>query len=115
MPVKAILKRATQGRAPVARHGAITLDRKAHSCRVGDEGFGQTATEFTLPAELLQAAGQVWTRAQQIHSLRGASSPVSDRTLDSHLPNLRRKLAEAGSANAAETLLGVGIRPKAEG
>ena len=74
-----------------------------------------TATEFTLLDELLVAAGQVRTRAQLIHAMWGASSLVSDRTLDSHLRNLRRKLAEAGSADAVETLHGVGIRLKATG
>lgn len=113
--VKAILKRTTQGAAAVARHGAITLDRKAHSCLVGDESVALTAMEFTLLDELLVAAGQVRTRAQLINALWGASSPVSDRTLDSHLRNLRRKLAEAGSADAVETLHGVGIRLKAAG
>ena len=113
--VKAILKRTTQGAAAVARHGAITLDRKAHSCLVGDESVALTATEFTLLDELLVAAGQVRTRAQLIHAMWGASSLVSDRTLDSHLRNLRRKLAEAGSADAVETLHGVGIRLKATG
>jgi two-component system OmpR family response regulator len=96
----------------VARHGAITLDRKAHSCRVGEQEVALTATEFQLLAELLQALGQVRTRAQLIHALWGASSPVSDRTLDCHLRNLRRKLAEAGSPDAVETLHGVGVRLK---
>ncbi|HOZ32747.1 MAG TPA: winged helix-turn-helix domain-containing protein, partial [Tabrizicola sp.] len=37
-------------------------------------------------------------------------SPVSDRTLDSHLRNLRAKLATAGCDDAIETLHGVGLR-----
>lgn len=110
--VKAILKRAMPGAATVARHGAITLDRKAHSCRVGEQDVALTATEFALLAELLQALGQVRTRAQLVHALWGVSSPVSERTLDSHLRNLRRKLAEAGNPDAVETLHGVGVRMK---
>ncbi len=99
--------------ASVARQGAIALDRKAHSCRVGDEMATLTATKFALLAELLHAPGQVPTRAQLIHALWGASSPVSALTLDSHLRNLRRKLAMAGCSDAVETLHGVGIRLKA--
>jgi two-component system OmpR family response regulator len=113
--VKAILKRASPGVGLLARHGAISLDRKAHSCHVGDETVALTATEFALLAELLMAAGQVRTRPQLIHALWGGCSLVSDRTLGSHLRNLRRKLAEAGSPDAVETLHSVGIRLKAAG
>ncbi len=107
--VKAILKRSGLVLAPVARHGAITLDRSAHACLVGDRPVTLTATEFALLAELLP--GQVRTKAQLVQALWG-NSLVADRTLDSHLRNLRRKLAEVGGGDAVETLHGVGIRLK---
>jgi two-component system OmpR family response regulator len=112
--VKAILKRTTQGAATLTRHGLITLDRKAHTCLVGDQPVTLTATEFSLLAEVTLAAGQVRTRTQLIHALWGNASLVADRTLDSHLRNLRRKLAEGGCPDAVETLHGVGIRLKAQ-
>ena len=49
-------------------------------------------------------------RAALIVALWGAHSPVSDRTLDSHLRNLRRKLADAGCGDAIETVHGQGMR-----
>ena len=52
----------------------------------------------------------VQTRTQLIHAIWGAGSQVSDRTLDSHLRNLRSKLAKAGWSDAIETVHGVGIR-----
>jgi len=45
-----------------------------------------------------------------IEAVYGASIHVSDRTLDSHLRNLRGKLAEAGCRDAIDTVHGVGIR-----
>ena len=110
--VKAILKRVTQSAVSVVRHGGIVLDRKAHSCLVGSQPVALTATEFALLADMMQMPGQVRSRAQFIHALWGQSSQVSDRTLDSHLRNLRRKLADAGSPDAVETLHGVGVRLK---
>jgi hypothetical protein len=45
-----------------------------------------------------------------INTLWGARSDVSDRTLDSHLRNLRGKLVKAGAEDAIQTIHGVGIR-----
>ncbi len=83
--VRAILKRAGGGRRGPLRFGAIALDPGAHSCRVGDAALGLTATEFTLLAQLVEAPGQLRSRADLIAAIWGARSAVSDRTLDSHL------------------------------
>lgn len=69
-----------------------------------------TATEFSLLAELVLQPARLHSRAQLVVAIWGAASPVSDRTLDSHLRNLRRKLAEAGCPEAIETVHGVGMR-----
>lgn len=111
--VRAILKRTGRGGAAAAevlRHGALVLDRATHSCRLGAADLALTATEFSLLAELVAQPGLVRSRAQIVAALWGAASPVSERTLDSHLRNLRRKLAEAGAPEAIETLHGVGMR-----
>lgn len=109
--VRAILKRSTGGAAPeVLRHGALALDRTAHSCRVQGAEVALTATEFSLLAELVLQPARLHSRAQLVVAIWGAASPVSDRTLDSHLRNLRRKLAEAGCPEAIETVHGVGMR-----
>ena len=108
--VRAILKRTNGGTRGMLRFGAITLDPAAHGCRVGEAELALTATEFSLLAQLIEAPGQLRSRAQLITAIWGAGSPVSDRTLDSHLRNLRAKLAGAGAAEAVETVHGVGIR-----
>jgi len=109
--VKAILKRTHRaGKPQLARHGRITLDRTAHLCRVGKKNVALTATEFGLLAHLIDRSNQVHSRPQLIDALWGARSPVSDRTLDSHLRNLRRKLAQAGCPKAIQTVHGVGMR-----
>ena len=109
--VRAILKRTTGGReTPVLTHGQITLDPAAHTCRVDETDVALTATEFALLAQFVDHPSRVRTRVQMIDAIWGANSQVSDRTLDSHLRNLRRKLTDAGCSDAIETVHGVGMR-----
>lgn len=109
--VRAILKRVTQASSPdVVSHGRLRLDATAHSCHLGNQDVPLTATEFTLLATLISRPTQVHSRAQLVQALWGAHSQVSDRTVDSHLRNLRAKLAQAGWAEAIETVHGVGVR-----
>lgn len=113
--VKAILKRAGNGTArDRLAHGRIEIDRAAHTCRVGGAPLALTATEFALLGQLIEAPGQLRSRAQLVTAIWGAHSPVSDRTLDSHLRNLRGKLAGAGAEDAVETVHGVGVRLRGE-
>ena len=108
--VRAILKRSMGGATDrTLRHGRIEVDRSRHICRIAESAVDLTATEMGLLAELMRAPERVLTRPQLADAIWGAGSPVSDRTLDSHLRNLRRKLAEAGAPEALRTVHGVGI------
>ena len=109
--VRAILKRTAAPPAPpLLQHGRISLDRTGRTCRVGDSGLTLTATEFRLLDLLMADPRRLTPRHTLIAALWGAQSAVSDRTLDSHLRNLRRKLAGAGCPGALKTLHGQGIR-----
>ncbi|MEH7827971.1 response regulator transcription factor [Gemmobacter denitrificans] len=107
---RAILKRAQGSASSLLVRGRLQLDPGRHDCRFGEIVIALTATEMTLLARLMQSGGQVVTRGQLVTAIWGAGSPVADRTLDSHIRNLRRKLTEAGAADAVETLHGVGLR-----
>lgn len=109
--VRAILKRAgEQRRGRALRYGSILLDPSSHSCRVGQHEVNLTATEFLLLSSLMRHTTQIHDRRQLVDRIWGTGSQISDRTLDSHVRNLRRKLAEAGCADAIETVHGVGMR-----
>lgn len=109
--VRAIIKRTNcDGGKQILRHGLIQLNRDRRSCEISGEEIGLTGTEFELLVALLLEAGRLLPRIQLINRLWGAHSPVSDRTLDSHLRNLRRKLSDAGYPDAIETLHGQGVR-----
>ncbi|MGK7752000.1 MULTISPECIES: response regulator transcription factor [unclassified Roseovarius] len=112
--IRAILKRTEQG--PVTgvtqplSHGALRLDPERHLCSFGTQTVALTAREMSLLEHLMSRPDHVATKAQLTDAVYGPSIHVSDRTLDSHLRNLRAKLAEAGCDNAIETVHGVGIR-----
>jgi two-component system OmpR family response regulator len=110
--VRAILKRSGAVAAPQQRlmQGRLVLDAKARLCRYGETDLTLTATEFQMLAVLMADPARLLPRAALVSALWGAHSLVADRTLDSHLRNLRRKLAEAGGEGAIETVHGQGMR-----
>ena len=112
--VRAILKRIEMQRpaeedGPMA-FGELRLDRGRHVCTYGGSAVALTASEFGLLATLMRRPEQVLSRPQLTDALYGANIHVSDRTIDSHIRNLRKKLADAGAPEAIETIHGVGLR-----
>jgi two-component system OmpR family response regulator len=113
--VQAILKRARGGaeeresERPLQR-GALTLDPPRHSAKFAGAPVTLTALEFALLAALLRRPGLVLNRDQLMTAAYGGSIHVSDRTIDSHVRNIRMKLSGAGCASAIETVHGVGFR-----
>ncbi len=110
--VRAILKRA--GAEPAAedllRRGVLELDEARHLCRVKGSQIHLTAREMELLARLMSRPDHIMPRPQLVDAVYGTNIHVSDRTLDSHLRNLRAKLTAAGCVDAIDTVHGVGIR-----
>lgn len=113
--VRAVLRRAQGVGAERALHvGAIAVDIGAHVVRVtGPDGTARildlTLTEFRLLAHMARAPQRAFGRAE----LLDACMPDSDaleRTIDSHISNLRRKLDAAGAPAFLENVRGVGYR-----
>jgi len=110
--VRAILKR-TKGAVPEVRsmvRGRLSLSPEAHDCRVDGAVVQLTATEIAILSRLMARPAQVFSRPKLVDAIWGPGMIVSDRTLDSHLRNLRSKLGEAGLDDAIDTLHGVGLR-----
>lgn len=107
--IRAILKRAGPAAHAVLSHGALTLDEIAHRLTVGTTPVELTGTEHTILKTLMQTPDQIIARPNLVDKIWGVGSGVSDRTLDSHLRNLRRKLGDAGAGDAIRSVHGVGI------
>ena len=111
--VAAVLRRtaaeAVPAPRPVLAIGEVTIDRDRHAVRVGGAELVVTATELRLLATLALHKGRVLSRTQLIATVYGDDHHISARTIDTHVRNLRAKLAAAG-APVIETVHGVGYR-----
>lgn len=90
--------------------GRLTIDDARHEVTVDGVAVELTATEFGLLAALASAPGRVYARAELLNRVRGYEV-ASERTVDSHIRNLRRKLeVDPAHPTIVETVLGVGYR-----
>jgi two-component system catabolic regulation response regulator CreB len=116
--VRAVLRRAApaapaaaapQAAAPAAL--PLAVDEATRRASVHGKIMDLTRVEFDLLACMLAAPGRVFTRAQLIDRVWGDGFAITDRTIDSHVKGLRRKVADAGGdAGLVETVRGVGYR-----
>jgi DNA-binding response OmpR family regulator len=108
--VRAVLRRLTASDAAEAAPG-IGIDRRGRQASYAGRSLELTRVEFDLLAELWESAGQVYTRAELIDRVWGSGFVMTDRTIDSHIKSLRRKLEGAGApAGVIQTVRGVGYR-----
>jgi two-component system catabolic regulation response regulator CreB len=112
--VRAVLRRAAPGPAPAPTSPAplpLTVDDATRRAHVLGHPLDLTRVEFDLLACLLAAPGRVFTRAQLIDRVWGDGFAITDRTIDSHVKGLRKKVTEAGGdPGLIETVRGVGYR-----
>ena len=109
--VRALLRRAIDWREPAGNDGPLWLDEAALGARWKGTRLDLTAVEFRLLKTFGANRGRVLSRTQLLDAIYVDYRIVSDRTVDSHVKNLRRKIAEAcPGANPIESVYGVGYR-----
>ncbi len=110
--VKALLRRAQGPLAQAARANAgFHLDESRLQITWQGVPLPLTQVEFRLLRALLARPGQVLGRARLLDSLHEDMRDVSDRAIDSHIKNLRRKLEQANTGeNTIVSVYGVGYR-----
>jgi len=109
--VRALLRR-TRGevKAPgIIRAGGLEIDPEKHSVTFNGSPLKLTPNEFKLLHLLASRPGQTLTREQLLDDLHGAASSI-DRSVDSHIKNLRKKLEAISKQNMIETVYGIGYR-----
>ena len=113
--VGAILKRGGRAAAgekakgPVV-HNNLRLDPEAWEAQWAGTDVPVTVTEFQLLLLLASLPSKVFTRDAIIDRLHGPGFAITDRTIDSHIRNLRHKFAAHGGTDLIETRPGVGYR-----
>jgi DNA-binding response OmpR family regulator len=112
--VQAVLHR-TRGSATTATGsasfggGRLSVDEARHEASLDGDRLDLTPTEWGLLTALAGVPGRVYSRYELVNRVRGYEFAGYERTIDSHVKNLRRKLGAAG-AGVVETVLGVGYR-----
>ena len=89
--VKAVLRRLKRGDNP--QETGLTLDESGYKATVAGKDLGLTAVEFELLKVLASHPGRIYTREQLMDMMYRDQRVVSDRTVDSHVKKIRRKIA----------------------
>jgi two-component system alkaline phosphatase synthesis response regulator PhoP len=111
--VRAILRRTNGGVHPphTLQVGDLSLDVDQHTLRLSGVLVELTPTEFALLKTLMSYPNHAFTRAELLEKALGYSYEGLDRTLDSHIKNLRKKFEpDASHPLLLETVFGVGYR-----
>lgn len=111
--VEAVLNRtrgsiANNG-APTFGRGRLRIDDARHEASLDGLMLDLTPTEWGLLTTLASTPGRVFSRYELVNRVRGYEFAGYERTIDSHVKNLRHKLGPDGSAIVA-TVLAVGYR-----
>lgn len=110
--VKAVLRRTLPEGTPAreeVRHGAVRMVPDEHRIFVHDRAIELTVTEFRMLLAMIRRPGKVFTRTDLVEAAYDGPHFVADRTVDSHVRHIRKKLREA-DVDPIETVHGLGYR-----
>jgi len=113
---QAILRRGGQAEGGSYRparygNGELVIDEQRRSVEVRGTGVALTPTEWGVLVALASVPGRVYSRYEIINRTRGYEFEGYERSVDSHVKNLRRKIeVDAGRPEIIQTVLGGGYR-----
>lgn len=119
--VKAVLRRS-QAAAQVddasdtTPQAPVTLDEEGWQALANGHDLGLTAVEFQLLRVMMQSPGRIFSREQLMDHMYRDNRIVSERTVDSHIKKLRKKIHEAlPELEIIRSVYGVGYKYQPEG
>lgn len=110
--VGAVLARGARGTGtatPSFGEGRLVIDAERHEAVLDGEALDLTPSEWGILTALATRPGRVYSRAELVNRVRGYEYAGYERTIDSHVKNLRHKLNDA-DATIVQTVVGVGYR-----
>jgi two-component system alkaline phosphatase synthesis response regulator PhoP len=112
--VRAVLRRVQGPRAPEAERltvDALVLDAARHTVTMDGRAVDLTPTEFEILQALMREPGRVLSRLQLLEAATGEAYEGYERTVDTHIKNMRRKIEdEPTSPTYLLTVHGVGYK-----
>jgi len=107
--VKAVLRRAKRGET--RDESGLTLDDSGYKATLAGKDLGLTAVEFELLKVLVSHPGRIYTREQLMDLMYRDQRVVSDRTVDSHIKKIRKKISSVLSdREIVHSVYGVGYK-----
>lgn len=112
---RAVLRRSAGSAGSLLRVGAVTIDLESHIASVAPDSAGEsvilplTLTEFRILSHMARAPKRAFSRSELVDACLPGGEAL-ERTVDTHLSKLRRKLEDAGAPGFVNNVRGVGFR-----
>ncbi len=112
--VRANLRRVVSSASPKPKGNGLVIHESMYKAEVNGIDLGLTAIEFQLLLTLMKHPGRIFSRDQLMQSIYSDSRIVSDRTIDSHVKKIRKKIAShSPDLEYIHSLYGVGFKYQA--
>ncbi|MBH0020397.1 response regulator [Pseudoalteromonas sp. SWXJ133] len=90
--IKAVLRRTSQPKANIINHNNFQLHKDDYEARLNGKSIGFTAVEFKIFLLFISHVGRVFTREDIINNVYSDTTDISDRNIDTHIKNIRKKI-----------------------
>ena len=94
----------------VLRYREMVLDKESMACELEGQNVVLTLVEFRLLTAMVARVGKIFSRDQLMNEAYTDGRIVSDRTIDTHIKNLRKKLTDASEQEYVYSIYGVGYK-----
>ncbi|MFT6992353.1 MAG: two-component system response regulator BaeR [Paraglaciecola sp.] len=108
--VKALLRRASATRSSSNISLPFIIDANRMVMAIDQQATALTSVEFQMLSLLSSEPGRIFSRDQLMNTCYTDHRIVSDRTIDSHIKKLRKKIAVIGNENWIQSVYGVGYK-----
>ena len=115
--VKAVLRRVNQpsSHGKVIKAGGMRLNEETYQIWINEQEVSFTPVEFGLLKVFISHPERVYSREELLNKVQGYDFIGYDRTIDTHVKNLRKKLSKHGIEDAISSVYGVGYRLQISG
>lgn len=109
--IKTVLRRVSQPSHDVLEYSGFELHKDSYLALLNGKQMNLTAVEFKILALLLGKVDRVFSREDIIQHVYREATDISDRNIDNHIKNIRKKIQETESGlNPIDTVYGVGYK-----
>ena len=90
--IKAVLRRTSQPKTNIINYNNFQLHKDDYEARLNGKSIGFTAVEFKIFLLFISHVGRVFTREDIINNVYSDTTDISDRNIDTHIKNIRKKI-----------------------